>query len=1026
MRFPTRITLLALLVCALAAVSTPAAQAAFGIERFISITCNEASEGCGEELIGPFGPLGTFSFPKSPPPNAEEAEKEGFTQAAGHVPFGVTAFKVNTKGALPEAEPEGVVTHIRTDVAPGLATSPAAVPQCSAEEFGTKEVAPGTGAFPPPTCGPETVIGTNKVVVYVPAIKKDVALEGTVYNLEQPAGLASEFGVAISLGPLGEPGLFAHTLIEGNVEWGSNVTLSRPGETGTGVVDYHDFFEINVSPALPLIASRLVFFGNEEHEGRTDFITNATSCPGHTTTTLKLTDAEGHTVPGTYTPPIGLTGCDKVPFEPTFAIVPATTAHDQPDGFTTELGLVRHPEEEIDSAQLKTATIQLPEGMTLNPSAAAGLTACTPAQARIHSATPGVACPASSQVGTVTLDVPTLPPGALTGALYLGGPESGPITGPPFQMYLDAESSRYGVSVRLKGEAIPNELTGQVTIVFSENPEQPFTKVIAKLKEGALAPVANPLACGIATTLTNLVPYTGTTPRTPTSKFTVDNEGKGGGCPSPLTFTPAQSTQNQNPNGGGKTSYTFNLARGDGQPYFERLRTVLPPGLVGAVPLVTQCGEPQAREGTCPASSQIGTATVLAGSGPTPFTFTGTVYFTGPYNGAPFGMSTVVPAIAGPFNLGPVVTRSRIDVDQNTARVIATTVFPTIVKGVPVRLRSLSVAVNKQGFLFNPTNCGALATESSVTGFVTPLGAATASVPLSSPFQLAQCDKLDFKPKFKAATIAKFTKANGVSLETTIDQGSGQANVKSVKVQLPVQLPSRLTTLNKACPAATFEADPFKCPSGSFVGGVRANTPVLPAKMKGPAILVSHANAAFPDLDLLLEGNGVRVIVVGNTDIKKGITTTTFASTPDVPVSSVTVNLPIGSHSALTGFGNLCARPLVMPTTIVGQNGKTFKQNTKIRVKGCGVRIVGRKVVGRTAYITVQTFAAGRISAKGRSVKTTSRRLRGAKRKVTLKVHLSRAGLRRHRPFKTRVRVGFRPARHGEASSSASVTLRFR
>src|SRR5204863_3882662 len=151
------------------------------------------------------------------------------------------------------------------------------------------------------------------VVVYVPAIKKDVALEGTVYSLEQPAGLASEFGVAISLGPLGEPGLFAHSLIEGNVEWGSNVTLSRPGETGTGVVDYHDFFEINVSPALPLIASRLVFFGNREHEvegeERGDFITNATNCPGNTTTTLKLTDSEGHTVPGTYTPPIGLTGC---------------------------------------------------------------------------------------------------------------------------------------------------------------------------------------------------------------------------------------------------------------------------------------------------------------------------------------------------------------------------------------------------------------------------------------------------------------------------------------------------------------------------------------------------------------------------------------------------------------------------------------------------------------------------------------------------------------------------------------------
>src|SRR4029077_16523801 len=129
----------------------------------------------------------------------------------------------------------------------------------------------------------------------------------------------------------------------------------------------------------------------------------------------------------------------------------------------------------------------------------------------------------------------------------------------------------------------------------------------------------------------------------------------------------------------------------------------------------------------------------------------------------------------------------------------------------------------------------------------------------------------------------------------------------------------RLTTLQKACPEAVFAANPFHCPSGSFVGGARANTPVLPSKMTGPAILVSHAAAAFPDLDLVLEANGVRAIVVGNTDIKKGITKTTFATTPDVPVTSITVNLPAGPHSALAANGSLCKNPLVMPTTITGQ-----------------------------------------------------------------------------------------------------------
>jgi hypothetical protein len=294
-------------------------------------------------------------------------------------------------------------------------------------------------------------------------------------------------------------------------------------------------------------------------------------------------------------------------------------------------------------------------------------------------------------------------------------------------------------------------------------------------------------------------------------------------------------------------------------------------------------------------------------------------------------------------------------------------------------------------------------------------------VNLSSPFQVGNCGALAFKPTYKFTTSARTSKANGASLETTLNTVPGQANVKSVLVQLPKQLPSRLTTLQKACLQATFEANPFRCPSGSYVGGVRANTPALPDKMKGPAVLVSHGGAAFPDLDLVLEADGVRVILVGNTDIKNGITKTNFASTPDVPVSSVTVNLPVGPHSALGAFGDLCATPLVMPTTITGQNGKVIKQNTKINVTDCGVRIVGHKVIGNTAYLTVKTFAAGRISGSGSNLASVFRHLNGAVNAATLKVPLRRGA---HRPLTTRVRVGFVPNRKGP-SSAAFVTVRF-
>lgn len=1017
MRVNARILLLASALVAALALSTSAAYASFGIEKFVAVNCKVAT--CAETKVGP------FSEPKEPEPAEEKSE--GFTQAGGRVPFGITHFKVNTTGPVGEEVPDGApVTHIRTDVAPGLATNPQAVPQCSQKEFGTEELGfKGSGAFAEPTCKPETVIGSNKVTVYVEAIKKDVPLEGTVYNLVPEEGHASEFGVAVSLELLGKPGVFAHTLIKGNVEWGKGSALAPKFlESGTNAGDYHDYFEIEVSPALPLVASRLVFFGNENQVTKKadDFITNATSCPGNSTTTLRLEGEGGLSAPPkSYTPKTThLENCGAVPFEPGFALTPATLVQDQPDGFTDEVSVHHEGTAAIDNSEVKSVTVTLPEGMTLNPSAAAGLTSCSEAQARIHSPKPGVECPASSEVGTVNLEVPTLPAGSLKGSLYLGGPGSGSITGPPYTMYLDAESARYGISVRLKGEVFPNEATGQLTTVFNELPEQPFSNAILHFKEGALAPVANPLACATGAATAILSPYSETGAKALSSAPTFS------GCTNPLGLVPAQSTSISDTNAGANTAFTFNLERPEGNQYLSKMSTVLPKGLVGTVPAVEQCAEPQASQGSCASGSQIGTATVLAGSGPTPYSFTGPVYFTGPYNGAPYGLSIAVPAVAGPFNLGTVVTRASVNVQQYSGQVVVSTTLPRIVKGVPMRIRKITVAVTKAGFMRNPTSCSALSTESAVTGYV-PGSTESSTVSAKSPFQAGNCTALAFKPSFGAKSAAKVSKANGASLETTLNMPSGQSNVKSVLVQLPKQLVSRLTTLNKACLAAAFENNPYSCPPGSFVGGVRATTPVLPGKLTGAAVLVSHGGEAFPDLDLILNGpSGLRVILVGHTKITKGITTTNFSETPDVPVTSITVNLPVGSHSAVTNFGELCAQPLVMPTTISGWSGTTFKQNTIIKVSGCPVRISGQKVVGNTAYITVQTFAGGRISGSGSNLKTVYRKLKGASKSVSLQVPLSGSGQGRPRPFKVKLRVGFVPTKKSIGTSTAFKTVVFR
>src|SRR5207302_7067790 len=332
------------------------------------------------------------------------------------------------------------------------------------------------------------------------------------------------------------------------------------------------------------------------------------------------------------------------------------------------------------------------------------------------------------------------------------------------------------------------------------------------------------------------------------------------------------------------------------------------------------------------------------GAGTQPYPFKGAVYLTESFEGAPYGLSIVVQAAAGPFNLGNVRARATVSVDPHSAQVILNdTKVPMIVGGVPTRIKSLTVTIDRQGFERNPTNCSELHVESVLTGSLGGI------VEPKSPLQAENCGALQFKPAFSASTGAKFTKLNGASLEVKVGQPSGQANIRSSVTSLPKALPSRLTTLQKACLEATFAANPLGCSPDSTVGTATAVTPVLPTPMTGPAVLVSHGGAAFPDLDLVLEGDGVRIILVGNTDIKNGITTTTFASSPDVPVSSFVLKLPTGPHSALAANGNLCARPLVMPTTLTAQNGKTFKQNTIISVKGCGVRIVGHKEVGRTA-----------------------------------------------------------------------------
>jgi hypothetical protein len=911
---------------------------------------------------------------------------DAYTQAAGHPPYGITGFEVNSHREGLGNAPDGALKSLRVDVPPGLAANPEAIPQCPVADFERD------------ACTAETQIGENEVTVFVAGV--NTTLTGAVYNLQQPEGVPLEFGIHIEVPLVANE----HLLLVGHLSWNA---------------DYHEYFEINnISRAVPVLKSKLYFFGT----AGSGFLTLPSVCSSSETTHLRIESWEREVSETDTHTPVGVEGCGLVPFSPLVRLGPQTTQSDQPDGAAVKVIVPQSATgREVNSSDLRAATVSLPEGMTLNPPAAQGLQTCTSAQIAIGSTSP-VSCPDASKLGTVLVETPDLPTGVLRGNVYLGGPQ--PITGPPFTVYLDSESARYGISVRLRGTVNADPTTGRLTTTFSENPQLPFHELIVTLNGGPTAPVANPLLCGAARIDSVLTPFTGTANAAPFDTFAVDADGRGGVCGSPLPFALTQSTQVQPATAGANTAFTFGLTRPDGQQYLSEVSTTLPPGLVGMLPSVPLCGEPQGSQGTCSSTSQIGTATVTVGAGSSPLQFSGPVYLTGPYAGSPFGLSIPVLAQAGPFDFGMVLTRAKIDVDQNTARLIITSPLPTIVSGVPLRLRSVNVAVNRPNFMINPTNCGPLSTDSLLSS---TLGGTQG---ISTPFAVSGCAGLAFTPSFSVSSSANTSRTNGAALEVRITQASGQANIRSVFVSLPSQLPARLTTLRQACPDATFSANPTSCPAGSVVGQATAITPVLPTALSGPAYLVSHGGAAFPDLEITLSGDGVRVLLDGQTRITGAITSSTFSHVPDVPISSFRLDLPAGPHSALAANGSLCAKPLIMPTVIEGQNGAKLTQSTRISVAGCHavhrgsarIKILSRRLKGHTIILRVSVPGAGSLSAAGRYLRAVHRTVR-KRSTVTLRVKLSRHGLRRLRHHRLRVRVKVKFLAKGTHEISRAATL---
>ena len=960
------------MLCALAGTAT--ASTGFGVESFESSIVNQEGEPVTQAGSHPYEMTTTIVF---------NHYFDGEYQA----------HHLGSTGELPEGSPK----DIEVNLPPGVIVNPTATgARCTEAQLEHNDECPNAAAI-----GVVTADG---------AIFPEA--RAALYNMAVPAGVPAAFGFNIA-----SFGVIGHVL--GSVRTGGDYGLSAE------VADITQYTSIYATTVTiwgdPSAESHDIERGHcaDGSQGagvkcpveRTGvpLISMPGSCTGEPLASTMSADSwqePDRTVTASASS-AAVTGCEALEFTPSITVKPDTTVADSPSGLSVDLR-VPQPEGEarLAEANLRDAVVRLPAGMAVSPSAAAGLEACTPEEIGLSDAsTP--ACPAASKLGLVKILTPLLE-GPLEGSLYLAQQDDNPF-GSLLALYLVAEGS--GVLVKLAGRVELDPGTGQLTTRFEGNPpfegepQLPFSELQLNLFGGARAPLITPPACGTYTTMTQLTPWSAPfsgPSATPQDSFTITT-GCGDG------FAPSFSAGMQSGRAGAFSPLSVTFSRQDGEQRLGGAQVTLPPGLLGKIAGIPRCPEAQANSGECGESSQLGEATVAVGPGEDPYWVSGgKVYLTGPYNGGPFGLSIVVPTTAGPFTLtgnagvGKEVVRASIRVNPATAQVtVLSDPFPTILQGIPLDIRTVNVTVNRPGFMFNPTNCQAL----SVAGTITSTGNATA--PVSSPFEAANCATLPFAPKLTASVGAHASKANGTSFDVKLESaGIGQANIHKVDLQLPAALPSRLTTLQKACLAAVFESNPATCSPESVIGKATIHTPVLNSPLSGPAYLVSHGGAAFPDVEFVLQGEGVTLVLDGKTDIKNGITYSRFETSPDAPFTKFETELPAGPHSALTAYVpvsknyNLCGTNLAMPTEITGQNGAVIKQTTKITITGCppSVSITKTAVKGNAVLVTLKLGEGGTIKITGKGLKsTTKRRVKAGTHTITVPLTPAGRAAKKHK-----------------------------
>jgi hypothetical protein len=960
-----------------------------------------AAAAAGIALITPTAGAADFGFE----PGSLYADLTGPTAtqagAAADLEFGFTMNRIDPAW---ENEVAGSIKDLHVDLPKGLIANPTPVETCSL---------PDVNVFPISPCPATAAVGMIEVQL------------GRPFSGDQsaPPMLAATRLYRVPTQD-DEAAAFAFNA--------ANLILVRMAATATPEGGYRiRTSALRVSEASPMIETRITLWGiPAEHQGpgslglfgefggplppdepRHRFVSVPTRCAGDPLQ-LGFTLDPWTTNYSRFQTSIDLplpSGCDQLQFNPTISVTPEHHKASQPAGYKVELDVPQNADSVngLETPNLKDAVVTLPKGVAISPPQANGLEACSDAQIDLNGNT-APQCPGASKIGEVSVETPLLDD-PVPGNIFVGSQQSNdPMSGDMYRIFIAARAP--GVRLKLKGQIRANPRTGQLETTFSDNPELPFSKFTLTFKGGDTAPLVNP-ECGTHETTSTLTPWGGPVAR-PSSSFTIDE-----GC-STGQFDPSFNAGTTNPLAGAFAPFTMTATRTDAEQNLSRLNVEMPSGLLAALGSVPLCGAAEANAGTCSVVSRIGSTTVDVGAGGSPYRLTGQVYVTGPYKGAPFGLSVVVPAKAGPFDLGNVVVRAALHVDANNAKVTAVTdPFPPIVGGVPVSLKTVNVVLDRPGFTFNATSC---APQQVIGGFWSTGGAAATA---GSPYQAQGCDQLRLQPRLALQWFGKtqMRKGKHPGVRAQLGDMLGQANLKQVKVTLP--LTAALDPKNAKALCLPEQAQARSCPADSIVGKASASTPALHERVSGPVYFVKgirysetgRAIETLPKLWVPLSGQGVTVDLWAdsNVDSKKRLVST-FTNIPDVPVRDFQLEIGGGKNGILEATNDVCGASKTTTIEYSGHNGGETRRRVMFTAPDCKPQIVSaansRNV---TLGVRVGGIGPGTLTLTGAGIGKATRKV---VRSDTALVRASFARsatrrLRSRKAFRSRLTVRFKPTK---------------